>query len=47
MDDKVKNCILDFISNIKMPEYEEIFLTDIVMWAVKSAYGDAKRTMQE
>lgn len=25
MDDKVKNCILDFISNIKMPEYEEIF----------------------
>lgn len=46
MDDKVKNCILDFISNIKMPEYEEIFSTDIVMWAVKSAYGDAKRTMQ-
>lgn len=38
MDDKVKNCILDFISNIKMPEYEEIFSTDIVMWAVKSAY---------
>lgn len=29
-----------------MPEYEEIFSTDIVMWAVKSAYGDAKRTMQ-
>lgn len=46
MNNKIESCIEDFIKDTKLPQYNGVIDKDIVDWAVRMAYGDAKRTME-